>query len=262
MKNAWILVLAAIILQSCSTLSTPVAVATNPPPPDTQVPPPADTAVPLPTDTQVPPTATLEPSPTPDPIIFRDDFEGALGEGWQWIRENGKYWNLTKNPGSLEIMARAGSAREGNISNLLLRQVPEGNFSIETKLNFKPTGKYQIAGLVLYESASEYIQFGRAYCASAQCSGDGFYFDLINHGNFTPENFATSAPDSDTVYLRLVRDGVTYTAYSSEDGKNWYVRGSHNVALKPLFIGLISGQAVNSVPKPAQFDYFLVNSMP
>lgn len=250
-KQFFVIGLMIFILSACSILSTPTSFPTN-------------TPVPTSTETPIPPTATStpEPSPTPDPILFRDDFEGSLKDGWQWIRENQKYWSLTNNPGWLEIMARSGSVSDGNVNNLLLYPAPEGNFELETRLNFKPTGNFQIAGLLIYESADQHIQFGRAFCNAPQCAGDGFYLDLITGGNFSSENFATRAPEVDTVYLRLRREGSTFTGYVSIDGKQWNLIGAHKIALQPLFVGLVAGQAVGSVPKPAQFDYFIITRLP
>lgn len=250
-KFLFVFVLMVLVLSVCGTPATPAPIPTN-------------TPAPLPTETPVPPTATLEPSPTstPDPLLFRDDFDGVLDSGWQWIRENNKYWSLTNNSGWLEIMARSGNVGAGNINNLLLRQAPEGNFELETRLKFKPTGNYQIAGLLIYESAANHIQFGRAFCNAPQCAGDGYYLDLVSGGNFTPENFATKATEIETVYLRLRREGNTFTAYVSENGGEWKVIGAHNGNIKPLFVGLVAGQAVNSTPKPAQFDYFIINALP
>lgn len=223
---------------------------------------PTSTSVPLPTETPLPPTETLVPSPTVDPLIFRDDFEGSLGEGWEWVREDKKSWSLTNNAGWLELMARAGYVGDGTVNNMLLRQPPDANFELETQLKFKPAGNFQIAGLLIYESGANYVLLGRAFCDAPQCARDGYYFDQIADGNFTSENFGTAAPESDTVYLSLRREENTYTAYAREDGKEWKVIGTHFSGMNPLFVGLVAGQAVNSVPKPAQFNYFTINALP
>lgn len=224
-------------------------------------PPPTETPIPPTTNTPLPPAPTLVPTATPDPLLFRDDFENALAEGWSWTKEDKRYWNLTANPGWLEITALPGHVSDGSIRNMLLRNAPDGNFELETHLNFKPTGNFQIAGLLIYESGANFTQFGRAFCG--QCpAGDGYYFDLTVDSNFTGENFGTAAPTIDTVYLRLRREGTTYTSYSSTDGANWQVIGTHTSNMAPAFVGLVSGQAVNSNPKPAQFDYFIINALP
>lgn len=244
-----------IILTACSSPAPSMPDPTSPPPP-------TNTPIPLPTATNLPPTATIEPSPTPDPLIFKDEFEGELGEGWSWTKENKKTWSLTNEPGWLEIVARPGYVGDGTLENLLLRPIPEGNFEIETKLNFKPVGDYQIAGLLIYESSANFLQYGRAFCdAVGFCANDGFYIDFITDGNPDGQNLATSAENSEIAYLRLRREGNRYTAYASQDGQVWKLIGEKIGDMNPKFIGLIAGQAWSS-PQTAQFDYFLVNQLP
>ena len=256
MKNIKTFSLVALIwiMAACGSPATPISEPISPQP--------TNTAIPVPTVTSIPPTATLEPSPIPNPLLFRDDFEGSLGEGWNWTRENKKTWSLTNNPGWLEIIASPGYVGGGNLDNILLRSIPEGNFEIETKVNFNPVGDYQLAGLLIYESATNYIQYGRAFCdAPNVCANDGFYVDLVYDNNADPENFATSAQGTDLAYLRLRREGNKYTAYASHDGQEWQLIGEKISEMKPLFIGLMAGQAW-SAPQPAQFDYFVVNQLP
>jgi beta-xylosidase len=247
-----VILLAASLLFACSAPATPAPVS----PTDTAAPPPPATA------TLPPPTATLEPSPTPDPLLFRDDFDGTLDEAWQWIREKPNYWSLTKEPGWLRITARAGGIGDGTMTNLLVQPAPEGNFELETKLNFRPGGNFQIAGLLVYDSDDNHVALGRAFCDARACAGDGFYLDQISDGNFTSQNFATKAPDVDVVYLRLRREFKSYSGYASEDGQNWKLIGRHESGpMSPIFVGLMSGQAVNSVPRVAGFDYFTITAL-
>lgn len=244
-----------VILSACSASPTQSPDPTLPPVP-TQAP------TVEPTATSVPPTPTIEPSPTAIPILFQDDFDGILDAQWQWVRENKKSWSLENNAGWLEIVAGTGGVGSGDISNLLLRPVPEGNFELETKVKFKPVGDYQLAGLLIYESAANFIQFGRAFCdAPNVCAGDGYYMDMTIGGARNPENFGVSAAGSDMVTLRLRKEGNTYTSYISEDEQTWKLIGTYTSEMKPLLIGLVAGQAW-SAPQPAQFDYFLIRQLP
>lgn len=253
--KTFVFVTVIFALAACGAPATPTPEPTSPPLP-------TNTAIPEPTSTPLPPTATVEPSPTPDPLLFRDDFEGSLGEGWTWTRENKQSWSLTNMPGWLEIIAGPGYVGDGTLNNILLRPIPEGNFEIETKINFKPVGDYQLAGLLLYESAANFLQFGRAFCdAPNVCAKDGFYVDLVANGNTDGENLATAAQETEISYLRLRREGNRYTTYASHDGQEWQLIGEKTSDMNPMFIGLLAGQAW-SAPQPAQFDYFIVNQLP
>ena len=246
-----------MLVLACGIVGSPTAIPTVPP---TTLPEPTKT--PVPTPTLAP--AAIEPTlPPEDELLFRDDFEGKMDENWQWTRENKSAWSLSKEPGWLEIMAGAGNVGDGSIENLLLRSAPEGNFELETRLKFQPRVNFQIAGLLIFESGANFIQFGRAFCdvPAPTCAGDGFYIDMVSGGDSNPENFSVAAPFTDTVLLRLRREGSTFTAYASEDGTEWQLIGTHNGEIAPAFIGLVSGQST-SAPIPAQFDTFIVRELP
>jgi cytochrome c len=201
---------------------------------------------------------TPTPTPTPDILPYKDDFDGSIGPGWQWVKENKKMWSITNMPGWLEIIAGKGAV---SARNLLLRPIPEGNFELETKLKFEPVANYQIAGLIIYYNTANLIQFGRAYCnRRPACVDDGFYFDMNIKGKPLEGNFATPAPAMDTVYLRLRREGNTYTSSYSEDGSRWTQIGVHTSEMQPKSVGLAAGQStIGSLP--AQFDYFVINKL-
>jgi beta-xylosidase len=246
-KYLFILILAAIILSACGT-SDNVQAPTNPP------------AAPA----TVPPATMVVASSksTPGPVVFQDDFNGVMDGKWQWTRENKKDWSLTDSAGWLEIMAGSGSVGAGDISNLLMRQAPAGNFELETKLKFKPTANNQFAGLIIYESDKSFVLFGQGFCDDAKCVGDGYYMDTVSGGSSIPENSSAKASTNDMVTLRLQREGNLFTAFVSENGEEWKVIETINNSLLPLYVGLVAGQGKNTTPIPAQFDSFVINALP
>jgi beta-xylosidase len=253
-KNYLVLLLITVLFSACNTRIASKPTIT-------------DESVQLPSETPVPPTPTMEaqptplPSPTPDPVIFRDDFNGALEIGWQWVREERNFWSLTNNPGWLEIMAGSGYVIHEDVSNLLVRTAPNGDFELETRMKFKPTSNFQIAGLLIFESVADHMLFGRAYCDKLACADDGYYFDLITGGVYLSENYARGAAETATVYFRLRSEGDEFTGYVSEDGLEWRVIGTHTSKMNPLYVGLMVGQVDRSEPIPAQFDYFMITAL-
>ena len=196
-----------------------------------------------------------------DPSYFRDDFDNNLGPGWQWLREVPSNWSLTAIPGWLQINVDGGEVSDETMTNLLLRAAPAGNFQMETKITFSPKADFQFAGLIIYESPPNLIQAGRAFCDLPDvCVGDGLYVDYYNNGSFVTPNFAAAYPETE-VYLRLIRQGDTYTFQSSADGSEWILRGGTVSSMNPLQIGLAAGQNTTGII-PASFDYFEVSSLP
>jgi len=84
-------------------------------------------------------------------IIFEDNFDGKLGEGWSWLRENPDSWSIQN--GGLEILVEPGVA--DTVKNALLRPAPDrndGTFAIEVTIinHTRPTQQYEQAGITWY----------------------------------------------------------------------------------------------------------------
>ena len=218
------------------------------------------TIIPSPTSTEIAPTAS--PMPTPDPIFYRDDFNENLAAPWAWVRENSKNWSLANIPGSLQISVSQGYVSSHTNTNLLLRPAPPGNFQIETQMTFSPEDNFQFAGLIIYESDSNFIQAGREYCKAVNCVGQGLYMNYYKNGFMVQPDFGQSYREIDPILLRLSRKGDTYIFESSTDGKVWFVIGSHTSNMDPRQIGLVTGQRIKGNPISAAFDYFEVSSLP
>lgn len=198
-------------------------------------------------------------------MLFRDDFENVLADGWSWVRENFYYWNLTEAPGYLRMITFPGGlsgSGDPPTNNILLREAPQGNFVIETSMKFTPTSNYQFAGLIIYQSDTTFLQFGRAFCTpSANCIGNGIYFDNVENGNMRDSNFTTSVNNANFGYLKIKREGDTYTGYFSEDRQQWMTIGQHQSMITPLRVGLVAHQAYES-RETADFDYFAITAIP
>lgn len=243
----------ALLLIACNqsiALATPVPVHLKPT--STQTPAVPPTPTPASTSTMIPPTA--------DPVFFRDDFDGRLGPGWTWMREVSTQWSLTAVPGSLQIDAGDGYINSENMANVLLRPAPASDFQIETKLTFYPDRDFQFAGLIVYESESNFIQVGHAYCRSETCVRGGLYMNYVQDGLFVFPNFGQPYQRGESVILRLIHKGNNYIFEMSTDNRVFYVVGEHVSAMNPLQVGLMAGQNVNGEIIPALFDYFQITS--
>jgi hypothetical protein len=84
-------------------------------------------------------------------VVFEDRFEGKLGEGWNWLRENSKTWQI--KDGALEIRVEPGVAP--TVKNALVRKAPDrakGKHAAEVTVTFTttPTRQYEQAGITWY----------------------------------------------------------------------------------------------------------------
>ena len=211
-----------------------------------------------------PPSDEPEAAPPAEPeppmvVDFSDDFDGVIDGRWRWALENPDTWSLATVPGALEITAL------DTISNVLVRDAPDGPYEITTAVRFRPSSNFQFAGLIVAAEGMEasWMQLGRAFCdpSAPVCVGDGVYFDEIDDGDLVAHAPVPITTDTDVVFLRIVRDGDTYDGFYSIDGERWVSVGQIVRDLPNPEIGITAGQA-NEVPLPAQFDYFTVTSPP
>ena len=225
----------------------------------------APTAAPPPTQevqpTQAPPTEIPATPTTAPPVIFRDDFDGALAPGWQWLGEDPTHWDLTSTPGHVRIVIQRSNISDGEPRNFLVREAPAGNFEITTSLRFTPAGAYQVAGLLVYQTQGNALQFGPAYAACpGGIGGQCVYYDNFARGQWIQPNFATFTGGGSPAYLKLRRMGSSYTASYSADGSTWKEIGTHQNDLAPAFVGLVAAQGYAS-EAPADFDYFTLEEV-
>jgi serine/threonine protein kinase/regulation of enolase protein 1 (concanavalin A-like superfamily) len=221
--------------------------------------------------TNLPPSASaIAVAPTSGPVgsltapaapggAFTDHFNTQLADGWTWLHEDPAGWTLSS--GWLRIMANTGSFFGATPpSNVLLRDPPQGDFEMTTRLRFSPTSNFQFAGLIIFQAPGNLLKIGHAYaeCGRVTCLGEGLYVDNVVRGTLEGSNYATPY-DSGEVYLRLGRQGDTYTASYSTDGQTWTEIGSHTHAFILPRVGLIAGQSRENTIW-AEFDFFSIEA--
>jgi hypothetical protein len=259
MTNLGALILAASLAAACAAPGGPTPLPT----PSASPAPATSTPVPLPTPSASPAPATSTPAPSPSATpsyLFRDDFEGALADGWQWLGEDVSGWSLTDAPGFLRILVRPSSIGADDPINFAVRPVPTGDFVLETFMRFEPAQNFEFAGLLIYDQQGNAMQFGRAFAIGCgeQCIGNGLYFEGVVNGERARSNHATRVDQADADYLRVVRVGNEYAAYYSIDGISWTRVGRHEGAIGPRFVGLIASQGPAGA-RAADFDYFMIS---
>lgn len=83
--------------------------------------------------------------------IFEDTFDGRLGDGWTWLREDPDAWRIAD--GALEIRVQPDKA--DTVKNALVRRAPDRtttNFAVELTVTFtaKPIQQYEQGGITWY----------------------------------------------------------------------------------------------------------------
>ena len=187
-----------------------------------------------------------------------DEFKSnSLGQQWDVVRQNDD--NLLVADGRLEITAAAGdiTAASDNGANLVL-QSANSDWTIDTKLQTSalPTGA-QNAGLVAYQDDSHFVKFvytgaamrrGQQQGAAPAAGSLQLYVEENGASRSTLSvNLAETGIKDNTVYLKLEKDGSTYTAFYSVNGKNWIMAGQAEVMLKDIKAGVMACNGVQNM---------------
>ena len=195
--------------------------------------------------------------PDPNSSSFDSDI---LGEAWQWIREAPDAWTLSERPGWLRIYSLPGFLYEETSRNLLLQGAPEDAFTIETHINFTPSANIQNAGIVLYQNPGTYIKFAIGFCEGLGACDYGLFLHLgsvYQAQDFGP-NVNTPIVSGD-IYLRLVVEGATVSAYTSIDRANWDMYGEVGLGSTMERVGIFAeNRRGEGDPAPADFDFFSI----
>lgn len=97
-------------------------------------------------------------------FMFRDDFNGRLGQGWSWLREDPNGWRAT--PRGLEVRVQPGNmwGPANNAKNVLVRNAPDltkDGIEVSVTVTNQPTGQYEQVDLVWYYDDSHMVKLGQ-----------------------------------------------------------------------------------------------------
>ena len=180
-----------------------------------------------------------------------DEFDGPdLDPRWSWYNPPQAFDVGVTTAGQLHLVANRNTNFGGSSdSGVLLYQNASGNFSIETKMASDPGANFEKAGIMVRNNASNWVSL--FYQAQ-----NGKQVELTTKvGGVASDNL--KAVTASPVWLRLERDGQTFTAYYSTDGSGWTFGWSVSVALSDsVSIGLVIADGNANADYSADFDYF------
>ncbi|SDT39895.1 Glucose/arabinose dehydrogenase, beta-propeller fold [Jiangella sp. DSM 45060] len=199
-----------------------------------------------------------------------DEFDGAAIDGCRWnsvVRYDSSAASVAD--GRLQIETQPGDingAANEDPSNFILQRVPEGDWTIETRLTPTMLHQWQLAGFMVYGGDDDYVKFD-VVANNGATSPTDLRAELVsekggqfgNGGNRNIDIPETS--ESGWFYLRMTKSGDTYAAEISDGGVNWTSLGDPvtNDAELTSF-GLMAIGPQQTQPVTVAFDYFRVTT--
>jgi regulation of enolase protein 1 (concanavalin A-like superfamily) len=143
-----------------------------------------------------------------------------------------------------------------NNTNNALRVVQstvDGDFEAEVKFDSLPDSKYQLQGLLIGQDASNFVRMDFFH--------DGKNLRLFA-ANFTNGSasvkFNAVIASGSPLYMRVKREGNSWSQSYSYDGQTWANAASFSRALSTSSISIFAGNAGNSPAFTAVVDSFMM----
>ena len=136
-------------------------------------------------------------------LVFEDNFQGQLADGWDWIRQKPAHWYVRAG----NLLIRVVPGRADTVENALVRPAPprsEARFAIDLAVtnDSVPTEQWEQAGITWYQNGKPIFKLVKELV-------DGKV--MIIPGR--------KVVNSQTVDLRLVVTADSYTALYREKGE-------------------------------------------
>lgn len=186
---------------------------------------------------------------------------GETDQTFRWVKENPANWSVNEN-GGLDLKLDSGAIWSGTtntVKNILLKETGSKDFTLVTKMNYKPDADYAEAGIAAYTDDDNYVFLSR----KRHSGFGGFIFSVVTEVNGNPKESPAEIRVMDNVeekdiYLKLEKQGNLYSGYYSEDGENWNaVWEDQNVDIGESPYAAIMG--FSSKSEMAVFDYLQIN---
>jgi arabinan endo-1,5-alpha-L-arabinosidase len=214
----------------------------------------------------------------PDPVLgdlkpaYSDEFNAAgrpesSDPSWSWVR--GTSATASETGGALTWSTQSADLyNANNTASVLLRDAPERDFAVETKLSFTGTNPAQQAGIVLYENDGRYLKLVHSVLPINRIPGAVTHQTEFGKEGERPTTTPPTpvfngpmfgGPPAGTTWLRLAYhyDAARQEHYvrmaSSTDGTHWVWGGTWSLPMRgKLRIGLVSMGGAGAI---ASFDY-------
>jgi arabinan endo-1,5-alpha-L-arabinosidase len=211
------------------------------------------------------PQTDVAPTPGVGAHLFSDEFDDGVvpGPGWTWVREDP---DAREEGGALRWPTQAADlVGTGNNAGVLLRDAPQGDYVVETKLTIdlgvETVRNFQQGGLVAYVDDDHFLRLSHVAIWNTRQTEFGKEMPFAGRLSF---GGMLIGPPADTTWLRLAHSvdpengEHEFRAATSRDGENWIWGGVWTLpADTDPRIGLISHGGDNP-QATSEFDYFRV----
>jgi regulation of enolase protein 1 (concanavalin A-like superfamily) len=197
---------------------------------------------------------------------FSDAFRGSLDSRWKWKDPSSKATRSMTTDGPLSLTTPPNSdisPYDNNYNAPRLLQPITGNFTIDTRVSFRPHTNFQSAGLLVGQmDQTTFLRFERGFGGYGKDSG--VLFQRVDHGSLSDVSTLKQNPTiAGSVELRIQRQGNGFTAsWREQPDQTWQFAGEtelHFDSQDSLMVGLDVIADYGAPQTTASYDYFMVS---
>jgi regulation of enolase protein 1 (concanavalin A-like superfamily) len=138
-----------------------------------------------------------------------------------------------------------------------MQAAPDSDFQLEVKWNTEPAGGYNDQGILVEQDDGNWLRFDVYHNNSSLRL---FVGKTIGGANTALLN--ANIPSGSAFYLRVERNGDTWTTWSSGDGVSWDLRNSFVQSLAVTRVGVYAGNPIDALSFTSEVDYFFNSALP
>ncbi|MEL6892522.1 MAG: hypothetical protein AAFP84_13045, partial [Actinomycetota bacterium] len=199
------------------------------------------------------------------PVVVSDDFSsGTLGDHWRYVDPPGDAVLNVSDTSAIISIPRDSEHNlfpEENFATRLRQEAPVSDFSVDAKFESVLSARFQMQGIVVEQDDTNYLRFEIHHNGSQV----RVYLASILDDIPTTHEYVT-VPGGTQQYLRVERDGNTWTTWHSTDGQTWDVIGQFVADLQAAYVGPYVGATSSGSAIPPAFigsiDYFFATANP
>ncbi len=201
--------------------------------------------------------ATVPASAAAGDVTWTDTFDGSALDA-RWSVVNPEPAKVSVSGGSLHVEGQPGDTYQGvnSAKNVIVLDVPSGDFTATAEVSAAVAKVYQGAGLIAWQDMDNYVRSGLTFVGGLSPSGIAIETDRESGASFSAVGFA-DRPASSAERLRLQRVGDTMTS-SYWDGAAWVTAATTQVGFETTQVGLYALAAQDGTVLPAAFESFTI----
>jgi beta-xylosidase len=219
---------------------------------------PTDDATPDITLTKTASTSTKTATPTGGKTTLSDDFQDRWNSSWTWTDPNNDVtYDFKAHPGFLRLSVPENNdlAAEVNYDAPRLLVPKNGDFTIETKIEFDPQEIYQGAGLLIWQDENAFMRLEFSYGGMGGITKNVVFCSQENGALGVVAS--VDMPDTQkSMELCMQRKGDQFMASYRQTGGTWLEIGSKTISFpSTIDIGIAQVTQYTSTLISADFDY-------